>query len=167
MTVRSRRRIDSGERSSLIELLDPAFLPAERHWLPPPGAAMSTDDRRLRRVAIPMTGPAPVNCVGQWAGSEGGVGSIFISYRRADTAGYGGRLHEALVARFGSSGVFRDIDAIQPGTDFAATIEDAPQQTGERLPGRLPGERSTSGDLHADPEGNLREGDGDAEFKVG
>jgi len=53
------------------------------------------------------------------------VGSIFISYRRDDTGGYGGRLHEALCTHFGSHSVFRDIDAIQPGTDFARTIEGA------------------------------------------
>lgn len=56
---------------------------------------------------------------------DGGVGSIFISYRRDDTAGYGGRLHEALCTHFGNHRVFRDIDAIQPGTDFARRIDEA------------------------------------------
>lgn len=50
---------------------------------------------------------------------------VFISYRRDDTSGYGGRLDDALRHRFGDDGVFRDIDAIRPGADFVATIEAA------------------------------------------
>src|ERR1700730_7909019 len=44
---------------------------------------------------------------------------IFINYRRDDAAGDAGRLHDALSARFGIGAVFMDIDAIQPGADFA------------------------------------------------
>jgi hypothetical protein len=45
-------------------------------------------------------------------------GSIFISYRREDSAGEAGRLAEHLVRRFGADRVFIDIDTIAPGTDF-------------------------------------------------
>lgn len=56
--------------------------------------------------------------------------SIFISYRRDDTAGYAGRLHEVLAGHFGDTSVFRDIDAIQPGTDFVRSIEAAVARSG-------------------------------------
>ncbi len=45
-------------------------------------------------------------------------GSIFISYRREDSAGEAGRLAEHLVRRFGADRVFIDIDTIAPGADF-------------------------------------------------
>jgi hypothetical protein len=43
---------------------------------------------------------------------------IFVSYRREDAAGQAGRLHDALVARFGEESVFHDVSAIRPGEDF-------------------------------------------------
>jgi hypothetical protein len=43
---------------------------------------------------------------------------IFVSYRREDAAGQAGRLHDALVARFGEDAVFHDVSAIRPGEDF-------------------------------------------------
>jgi hypothetical protein len=49
--------------------------------------------------------------------------TIFISYRREDSAGYAGRLREALERRLGSQQVFRDVDAIGPGQDFVDTID--------------------------------------------
>jgi hypothetical protein len=47
---------------------------------------------------------------------------IFISYRRADSAGWAGRLHGDLCQRFGADRVFRDV-AIAPGVDFRDHIE--------------------------------------------
>lgn len=52
-------------------------------------------------------------------------GSIFISYRREDSAGESGRLAEHLARRFGSHHVFIDIDAIAPGSDFVSTLDRA------------------------------------------
>src|SRR5687768_5571947 len=49
---------------------------------------------------------------------------IFISYRRDDSAGYAGRLFDALTARFGTKSVFMDIDTIPPGKDFRKVIRD-------------------------------------------
>ena len=49
---------------------------------------------------------------------------VFISYRREDSAGYAGRLHEALERRFGEGEVFRDVDALEPGQDFVDAIAD-------------------------------------------
>jgi hypothetical protein len=47
---------------------------------------------------------------------------IFISYRRDDSAGYAGRLHESLERRLGPGSVFRDVDALEPGQDFIDAI---------------------------------------------
>jgi len=47
---------------------------------------------------------------------------VFITYRREDSAAYAGRLHDQLVARFGRDRVFMDIDAIEPGEDYAQVI---------------------------------------------
>jgi hypothetical protein len=59
--------------------------------------------------------------------SKRGSGSarIFISYRRADASWPARWLTDRLVDQFGPGVVFQDVDAIQPGVDFAAEIEDA------------------------------------------
>ncbi len=51
--------------------------------------------------------------------------SIFISYRREDSAGEAGRLADHLVKRFGGDRVFMDIDTIKPGTDFVVALKEA------------------------------------------
>jgi hypothetical protein len=48
---------------------------------------------------------------------------VFISYRRDDSAGYAGRLFDRLSARFGEANVFMDVDSIEPGQDFIASIQ--------------------------------------------
>jgi Tfp pilus assembly protein PilF len=50
--------------------------------------------------------------------------SVFISYRRADTAGHVGRLHDHLVVipAIRAGGIFRDIDSIQVGDDFVRAM---------------------------------------------
>ncbi len=48
---------------------------------------------------------------------------IFICYRREDSEGYAGRLHDPLAARFGAAGVFLDVDTLQPGVDFDVVIK--------------------------------------------
>ena len=54
-----------------------------------------------------------------------GAFSIFINYRREDTAGHAGRLYDALAARFGDDHVFMDVDAIDPGADFTQVVEES------------------------------------------
>ncbi|HEY0324208.1 MAG TPA: toll/interleukin-1 receptor domain-containing protein [Pyrinomonadaceae bacterium] len=51
--------------------------------------------------------------------------NIFISYRREDTSGYAGRLHDALSLHFGSDRVFMDVDSIGYGVDFVEVVENA------------------------------------------
>ena len=53
------------------------------------------------------------------------VPSIFISYRRDDSAGHAGRLFDHLVERFGTEHVFMDVAGIAPGRDFIEAIETA------------------------------------------
>jgi hypothetical protein len=48
---------------------------------------------------------------------------IFVSYRRADSAGWTGRLAADLSARFGESNVFLDIHSVDPGVDYVAEIK--------------------------------------------
>jgi TIR domain len=50
---------------------------------------------------------------------------IFISYRRQDTGDFAGRLYDRLTHRFGQERVFIDVDAIEPGVDFAEAINQA------------------------------------------
>jgi hypothetical protein len=50
---------------------------------------------------------------------------IILNYRREDTAGHAGRLYDDLADQFGADQVFMDIDAIEPGVDFAEVIEHA------------------------------------------
>ena len=52
-----------------------------------------------------------------------GQGRIFISYRRSDTQGYAGRLSDSLEAYFGGKRVFRDIEDIKGGSEYAKDIE--------------------------------------------
>lgn len=51
------------------------------------------------------------------------MNAIFLSYRRDDSAGFAGRLADALEAEFGPVSVFRDVDDIRPGDDFVQAIE--------------------------------------------
>jgi len=50
---------------------------------------------------------------------------IYLSYRRKDAAAYAGRLFDHLGQHFGPGSVFRDIDTIRRGEDFAQVIESA------------------------------------------
>ena len=50
---------------------------------------------------------------------------IILNYRREDTSAHAGRLYDDLADQFGAEQVFMDIDAIEPGVDFAEVIERA------------------------------------------
>ena len=49
--------------------------------------------------------------------------SVFLSYRRADTADIVGRLYDHLASTHGSNAVFKDVDSIIVGGDFRAQLE--------------------------------------------
>ena len=48
-----------------------------------------------------------------------------MSYRRQDSSHLPGRLYDRLADRFGEGQVFMDVDAIEPGVDFAEEINRA------------------------------------------
>jgi hypothetical protein len=50
--------------------------------------------------------------------------SVFISYRREETAGHAGRLYDEMVERLGAGNVFMDVD-LEPGIDFVERITTA------------------------------------------
>jgi TIR domain/Sel1 repeat len=68
------------------------------------------------------TVPAHTTTEGRWP-SAVNVSTLFISYRRDDTAPYAGRLYDRLTAHFGAGQVFMDIDQIEPGEDFVEVIQ--------------------------------------------
>lgn len=48
---------------------------------------------------------------------------VFLSYRRGDSAGYTGRIHDHLVSVLGDRQVFLDVADIPPGEDYLADLE--------------------------------------------
>jgi ankyrin repeat protein len=48
--------------------------------------------------------------------------TVFISYRREDSAGHAGRLFDRLASKLGRDHVFRDVDNIRPGENFIEAI---------------------------------------------
>ena len=57
--------------------------------------------------------------------SEAGGGGIFVAARRQESKDFAGRLYDRLADRFGEGQVFIDVDAIEPGVDFAEAISRA------------------------------------------
>jgi hypothetical protein len=51
--------------------------------------------------------------------------TIFISYRREDSAGSAGRIYDRLRHHFSAEDLFIDVDTVQPGVDFIVAIETA------------------------------------------
>ena len=49
-------------------------------------------------------------------------GKIFISYRRDDSAGHVGRVHDRLAREFGRDLLFMDVDAVALGVDFVEVL---------------------------------------------
>jgi TIR domain len=59
------------------------------------------------------------------AGQEAALSAIFISYRRDDARADAGRLARDLQSHLADTRIFRDIDTVEPGVDFATAIETA------------------------------------------
>ncbi len=47
---------------------------------------------------------------------------VFLNYRREDSEGIARRIFDRLSVRFGPENVFRDLDTIAPGAEFASVI---------------------------------------------
>jgi hypothetical protein len=50
------------------------------------------------------------------------LAKVFISYRRDDSAGHAGRVHDWLAHEFGANLVFMDVDSIPLGSDFIKVL---------------------------------------------
>jgi len=48
---------------------------------------------------------------------------VFLNYRREDSAGIAGRLFDRLCFELGRENVFRDLDTLVPGADFAKVAD--------------------------------------------
>lgn len=57
------------------------------------------------------------------------MATIFLSYRRSDSAAMCDRIYAKLVERFGANEVFKDIDSIPLGVDFVQFIDQALTQS--------------------------------------
>jgi hypothetical protein len=55
---------------------------------------------------------------------------VFISYRREDSAGHSGRLHDSLQSHFGADNVFMDLNDIDSGQNFGEVIQSAIRSSG-------------------------------------
>ena len=55
--------------------------------------------------------------------------TVFVSYRRSDSADVTGRLYDRLSHRFGMENVFKDVDSIPLGRDFRDIIGDAVEKS--------------------------------------
>lgn len=124
-----REYIDSFDQTYVVQVASPPPTPAGARagrvwpWLLPAllvpalGAAawlwLRGSGRRRRRAAS------------RRSGAGAGESSIFLSYRRDDTAGHAGRLRDSLAERFGPARVFMDLESIGVGADFVETIKDA------------------------------------------
>jgi hypothetical protein len=60
----------------------------------------------------------------RWAGGRTMAAKVFISYRRADSAGYSGRVMDRLDRELGRDLVFMDVDAIPLGTNFTKVLHE-------------------------------------------
>jgi len=56
------------------------------------------------------------------------IGSVFISYRRDDSADITGRIYDRLIQHFSREIVFKDVDSIPLGIDFRQHLEGALSQ---------------------------------------
>jgi hypothetical protein len=57
------------------------------------------------------------------AESRNVMAKVFISYRRADSATFSGRIYDRLVLHFGRENVFKDVDDIPLGANFVTYIQ--------------------------------------------
>jgi TIR domain len=58
---------------------------------------------------------------------------VFISYRRQDSAGHAGRVHDRLQREFSADLVFMDVDAIRLGTNFSKVLHEEVAKCGVLL----------------------------------
>src|SRR5260370_19740616 len=76
-----------------------------------------------KRVSLTKVFPRPGNEKMSESNIQASPGSIFICYRREDSADVTGRIYDRLVDHFGAERVFMDVEAIRLGYDFRSEID--------------------------------------------
>ncbi len=79
----------------------------------------------LQQALAQITGAATIASPAPPTSQPTPTGNIFISYRRDDSASDTGRIYDRLVQEFGRDRVFKDVDSIPLGVDFAQHIDQA------------------------------------------
>lgn len=82
---------------------------------------------------------------------------IFVSYRRDDSAGHAGRIHDRMVQSWGNDRAFFDIEHILAGRDFTVVLENALNECGllVLIIGRRWLERTRTGTRRIDEVGDF------------
>ena len=75
------------------------------------------DDAVKGMCALEATQPADPHRTGD--------AHVFINYRRDDSAGHAGRLHDDLIRHFSPEQIFIDVADIPAGVDFVQSIDEA------------------------------------------
>lgn len=115
---------DRGHYRGPVVFYTSRVTPARREAAAALGALITNDPHELltllagTRLEAPGTQAKPKR-------RRGAKPSVFIDYRREDTAGHAGRLYDRLSHEFGMDQVFRDVDTIEPGVDFVNAIQAA------------------------------------------
>jgi hypothetical protein len=111
-------------------------VPSDKHARPTPTPTASTEaevrEPAQRKTAAqpsapsPPAGPERARAIPQAAETptRAATDSIFISYRRQDSADVTGRIYDRLIQRFDRKQVFKDVDSIPLGVDFRAHLGD-------------------------------------------
>ncbi len=85
----------------------------------------SCDSRGRRSRARLVSGLAATRMAKDGMMTHGPGGRVFICYRREDAGYPAGWLFDQLTAHLGADRVFKDMDSIEPGDDFADVITEA------------------------------------------
>ena len=98
--------------------------PARREAASKIGAGITSDPAELLALIADLR-PHPTVKGAPEKRRLGRKPSVFIDYRREDSAGYAGRLADQLRQALGEEKVFLDIDTIPAGMDFSTALQEA------------------------------------------
>lgn|GEM_PF-2940634 len=85
---------------------------------------------RTAAPSAPAAGPSQTGRRRSWSKERR---HLFLSYRRSDSMSASGRIYERLAKRYGKQHVFKDVDTLQGGDDFAKTIQQTIQGSAAAL----------------------------------
>jgi hypothetical protein len=102
----------------LIVLFAAAVIGAAVIWLRNRQPHQPTDARPRSPEPSSTTRPTPTP-----EATSGPARTIFISYRRTDSADITGRIYDRLKDRFGAEHVYKDVDSVPIGVDFRKHVD--------------------------------------------